>query len=274
MAKYGRFRRFTGYGGRRYGGFDPDAAAFFTAVEGAGGTLSDAVKTEYNSFVLREKANSRYSKLKRLYPYLGGVINSARIDAITLGSATNNNFVDADADATCGLQGDGSTKYLDISVAANVLFSSAIDLQAGVFFKGAVSTGLQRHLSYFDTVTTNNFLSIQTASNINRFYYPNATDFGSVTDATADRSIVGGRFAVDDIRVWVEGVENIDSSITTINTIATLSPYIFAQNTNGIATSFSNAEQAGCFLAETMTPSETTAFESSYRTFLTNIGVI
>ena len=136
--------------------FDTDASAFFTAIEDAGGTLTDNVKSEFDAFVVREKDAGRWSKIKRLYPYLGGVINSAVIDAVTLNSATNVNFVDADVDATIGLQGDGLSKYLNTDDVMNSIITDNYNWQIGHFIIGGIPTltSLIRPMGYYRSTGT------------------------------------------------------------------------------------------------------------------------
>lgn len=58
-------------------------------------------------------------KIVSLYPFLGSNLATARvplIDQPNAGIAGNTNFVEADYSQTMGLQGDGSTKYLDTGV--------------------------------------------------------------------------------------------------------------------------------------------------------------
>jgi hypothetical protein len=77
---------------------------------------------ESNSMVIASnllkvlQTRSYFSKIKYLLPLLGRGIGAARvplIDVLNVGSATSTAFVDADFSQSTGLQGNGSTKYLD-----------------------------------------------------------------------------------------------------------------------------------------------------------------
>jgi hypothetical protein len=75
-------------------GFDTDAQAYIDAVTTAGGTLSAGDQTAINDFYVALKANSLYSELKYMYPFMGGVSASHAICGI--------NPTDADYTITWG----------------------------------------------------------------------------------------------------------------------------------------------------------------------------
>jgi hypothetical protein len=76
------------------GGYDPDADAYFTAVEAASGTLSGTFKTNYNTMILTLKSDGVYSKLLRFNPNAGGTEAAAEVDQI-IPTTNNINFVNS-----------------------------------------------------------------------------------------------------------------------------------------------------------------------------------
>jgi hypothetical protein len=64
------------------GGYDPDAEAFFLAVEGGGDTLSDLEKTAVNQLVLDLKADSLWTLFDAFYPFVGGTSTSTQWNLI------------------------------------------------------------------------------------------------------------------------------------------------------------------------------------------------
>jgi len=251
---------------------DPDAAAFFTANESAGGTLSATVKTEWDAFVLREKAASRYSKYLRLYPYLGGAINSARIDAISLASATNVNFVDADADATCGLTGDGSTKYLD------TLFNPSTGLAGNNFMfyiinLAGATTGNLIQGSFSGTTSFLLYESLGTSGISTNFNRVSGTP--SLPKLAAGSSMYALRTSDTDLRSFRDGVQyEINTTATTTATLPNINLLTMAASNNG-SPSFYTPSKFGCYMVgEGLTVADSQGFDTSYKTFLTNIGAI
>jgi len=255
---------------------DPDAQAFLDEVVAQGGSLTNEVADEYNAFVLREKAASRYSKLLRLYPFLGGVIDSARIDAINLGQAANNNFADADADATCGLAGNGVDKYLlDVNTYGSL--SSPYNYQIFNFAKTIDTSGSNIYSwGGFDGA---NQVGQRMIGSTRYYFYANTTTIllDSLAGAASDGdSNICARFNATSAKLFLNGTE-IDSSTTDATGFTDFgSAALFAAYSNEFSTpaAFSNEEKVGWILAENMTEAEALATESSYNTFLTNIGAI
>ena len=62
--------------------YDSDAQAFFTAVEGGGDTLTTTEKSAVNDLVLDLKADSLWSTLRILYPFVGGTSSSTKWNLI------------------------------------------------------------------------------------------------------------------------------------------------------------------------------------------------
>lgn len=68
------------------GGGDADATAYINAVLAAGGELSAGQQTAINTFFVDLKSDGIYSKLYIMYPFLGGVANSNKINALNPGT--------------------------------------------------------------------------------------------------------------------------------------------------------------------------------------------
>jgi len=251
---------------------DLDATAYFLEVETQGGTISASVKQEYSDFVLREKAAGRYTKIKRLYPYLGGVIDSARINAITLTQATNNNLVDADADSLIGLQGDGSTKYLTDDLAATI-WASDDDWQ--IYWYSLIAETADRHV-FGATSGGNDRVSLRrrnvTTGN-NYIYGNNNANVVTIGGSFAsNQSVFGGRFSNTDLTIYEDSntVTNVTADIYAFPVTYPIG--ILARN--GASPQFSDEKVGGVMMAEGMTKADMVAFDTSYKTFLTNIGAI
>ena len=260
--------KISGFGG----GYDPDAKAFFTAIEDAGGTLSDNVKAEYDAFVLREKENSRYSKLKRLYPYLGGVIDSARVDAITLGSATNNNFVDADADSLIGLQSDGSTKALKETQALSTITTDQSDLQWYSYYLTAPTSGMFWGVRSFSAPVARVYTEYS-GGNV-RSLIGVGVGFTQAATLSNGQSLMTSITDVgvqSNLTAWIDGSVIATKDVTKSTTLTNREPAYFAYNLNGTINTFSSQKSACNALFQGMSDAELVAYDASYKTFLTNI---
>lgn len=60
--------------------FDPDAAAYLSAVVTAGGTVTSPMSAATNNMFLALKSNGLYDKIITMYPYMGGVQNSCLVE--------------------------------------------------------------------------------------------------------------------------------------------------------------------------------------------------
>lgn len=102
-------------------------SAWVAAVDAAGGTYETDSKDIALALSDALVAFSGFAKIKWLLPLLGANLIAARvplIDTLGVGIAGNTAFVDADFDQATGLQGNGSSKYLDSLIKASDLGSS------------------------------------------------------------------------------------------------------------------------------------------------------
>jgi len=266
----------TGQGGGP--SVDPDAEAYFTAIEDAGGTLTDNVKAEFNAFVVREKDASRWSKIKRLYPYLGGKIDSAVIDAITLVSVTNNNFTDGDVDSLVGLQGDGTTKRLKAGYSFSDLVSdTANKIQYGSFSDGYNSVGVRNGfaLGVVDTIASYYYYPFISTTGIFYGYTGNSNTSSLITGITNTTGLFRHsalRFSTTSAYGILDGIES--SQATNDNSTAPLPTRevcLFGRNVNGTFRDFYGEKVLMMYISEFDALQETKDFESSYKTFIDNI---
>ena len=62
--------------------FDPDAAAYLSAVVTAGGAVTSPMSAATNNMFLALKSNGLYSKLFAMYPMMGGISASCKFNAL------------------------------------------------------------------------------------------------------------------------------------------------------------------------------------------------
>jgi hypothetical protein len=254
---------------------DSDVVAFFAAVEGAGGTLSTQVKTAWSNFVLREKSAGRYAKIKRLYPYLGGVINSCLIDAITLNSATNNNFADGDCDAICGLQSDGLTKNILCDWSPSTLYSEN-HKWGGSAFWSSIDTSISTLNCACGSLTGTTFecqiTYLRASSNVTIRGNSLSSVAAFSTTLTSNSSLSWNRTSPTNLKMSIKGtVVNTSTADDSLTGLSTVPMRLFANNNNGLAQLFSKILGLGHVFHENFSDAETQAFEFSYKTFLSEL---
>jgi hypothetical protein len=102
---------------------DPDAAAYIAAVEGPSAdnqALEPAVVTAINDFVVGCKADGIWSAIKASCILAGARTLSGALIPLAGTAPTNNNFVSGDYDRKTGLNGNGTTKWLNSNRNNNV----------------------------------------------------------------------------------------------------------------------------------------------------------
>lgn len=91
---------------------DPDAQAYFDAIDTAGSSISAGQQTAVNAFVVAAKAHSYWDNLIDCSPFCGSDLTGALVKLKAFAgsptSCTNNNFVGADYTETTGLDADGA----------------------------------------------------------------------------------------------------------------------------------------------------------------------
>jgi hypothetical protein len=106
--------------GSRFVGYDPDAFAYFTAVEAADGqALEDSVRDAYNAFVVGCKVDGIWTAIKASCILAGARTLAGALVPLVGTAPTNNNFVSGDYNRETGLIGNNSSKYLDSNRANN-----------------------------------------------------------------------------------------------------------------------------------------------------------
>lgn len=255
---------------RKRAGYTPEAFAYFAAVKAAGGTLSKNVKDEFDDFVIREKDAGRWSKLVRLLPYLGGVLDSARVDAVTTNQVLQYNFLDVDVDPLIGLKGDGSSKYLQDFENADVMITSLFDVQMGRFSIGQPDTTAGIYFMGNANGPNYNFLR-NISSTVYRVYSGAIGDVVNAGNIQANDSIILGRYSDSSLYGLVNGVLSPENATTITEVMPPFPPLYF--RTNG-GSGYDATKVGGHFYAQGFSIAETQAFEASYKTFLANIGAI
>lgn len=107
---------FTPFGFRNVaavgGGLDPDASTYLAAVTAAGGTYTPTQETAVNNLFVNLKANSLYTKILALYPFVGGVAAAHAINACNIGTYTIT-FTGGWTHTASGITANGTTARAD-----------------------------------------------------------------------------------------------------------------------------------------------------------------
>jgi hypothetical protein len=215
---------------------DPDAAAYITAVETADvQALEERTKIAIDNFVLGCKADGIWSAIKASCILAGARTLEGALVPLAGTAPTNNNFVSGDYNRKTGLVGNGSTKYLNSNRNSNV------DPQNS------------QHVSVYQmsgNTSSGGILGARTASPLNTTQI-NSTSIGSLavhvrndnpsqfTGSSAGQQFIGGSRNSPSNEVRRTTGVNYSFNNTSISP-PNLNIFIFAFNTDGVPTLFSN----------------------------------
>jgi len=247
--------------------FDPDAQAFITAAAITDATQQSAI----NTLVVDFKGYNIWTKMKAIYPYVGGTSSStsynlknpAQFQITWNGGVTwSNNGV-----LFGGVNGYGNTGY-NISVnntGSNIsagVYSRTSGINAGSEF-GAVDgafNGLQLAMKFTDN---------NTYYAVNDFVGNGAGNF--VSD-TRGMFVVSRTSGVNTKVVYRNGV-SLGTQGGTSNTAVNLNVYVGARNNpGGSASSYNSREHAFQYIGETLTAAEVGNLTTAVQAFQTTLG--
>lgn len=163
----------------RQAGVDPDASAYFTAVEDAGGSIGASEQGAFDRLAKNLKSNSLWDKVPHILPHKGPDFAGLFVPFKGGASLTNNNFVSGDYDADVGLTGTGS-EYIATDINADALDKE----DSGVFALHVGGTpGLRDCMIGSERTTNSGRLSVQCSDNDASDYSTNVHSDGITTDA-------------------------------------------------------------------------------------------
>jgi len=248
------------------GGTDSDAQAFIDAAGITDATQQSAI----NTLVTDLKTANIWTKMKAVYPILGGSASSHKYNLV--------NPLDSDAAYRLTFSTGwthSSTGMTPSSAFANTFLSTSIvGLNSG-------------HLSYYSR--TNNttvscelgggnpspdsytLLELRNASALGAFRYNNGVAQNQVAIADTRGFFIGTRTASNVIKLFRNNTNIINGSEAS-NATSVFSQYIAAYNGSNTAYSYSNRQCAFASIGDGLTDSEAANFNTAVTTFQTTLA--
>lgn len=219
---------------------DPDAIDYLNRVAAADGAgVEVGVAMAVDAFVRGCKADGTWSALKASCIMCGARTISGALVPLAGPAPTPYNFASGDYSRTTGLKGDGATKYLDTNRANNADGQDDNHLAIYATEKGSVGK------SYIGVIPpgATNVRRIFLRSTGTMLYYANDALLAesSVWDGTA--TLHGVTRTASAAGYGRSGGVDYPSTAASA-TPSSLSQYVFAQNNNGTADSFSSGRLA------------------------------
>ncbi len=246
------------------GGTDADAQAFITAASITNSTQQSAV----NTLVTSLKSAGIWSKMKAIYPFVGGTATSHKFnlkDPRDLDAAYRLVFAGGWTHSSTGALPNGTTGYANTFIKRNAMASNSAAF--GTYIRNN-DTNLKADLGVNDA-NWNTLVSGVIYSAINnsnpRYVGATATSVGfthvSLTSASSFHKTYrnGTLFATDN-----------EASSTTNG--ATFNFYLAAQNNSGSPIWYSNKEQAFTFFSDGLDATESANLYTAVQAFQTTLG--
>jgi len=246
---------------------DPDAQAFITAA----GITDATQKTAINTLVLSLKANSLWTKMKAIYPMVGGTATTHKFNLKN----------PADTDAAFRLSFVGGWTH-----SANGALPNGTNAYANSFLVPSTELSLNStHISYYSRTTgavgncfgtanagltnrtlwqfggTINYISIYTAPS---FYF-------QYSGATSLSMLIANRTASNLSNAWAGGVKKA-SSTNASTSLTTVAIYFGGNNANGTPDTYSTAQCAFASVGDGLTDTDASNFYTAVQTFNTTLG--
>jgi hypothetical protein len=246
--------------------YDPDAQAFFTAA----GITDTTQKSAVNQLVLDLKSYSIWTKMKALYPFVGGTATTHSYNLkdtaqfqLTFNGGWTHSSTGALPNGTNGYADTGynlSTQSTTTNISAG-FYSRVNSTVAGADFGAADSTdnGTQLFLKYSNSITYWSVNDYATAGS------------GNIISDTRGFFILN-KISASEKRIYRNGTQ-IQSSVPTNNTAPNNSIVLGARKlgTNA-ANQFSDREHSFTFFGDTLTDTEASNFYTAVQAFQTTLS--
>jgi hypothetical protein len=256
---------------------DPDAIAFLTAAGITDPTITDAI----NTLVVDMKAASIWSKMKAVYPFVGGTASTHKwnlVNPLDTDAAFRLTFAGGWTHSATGVLPNGTNGYANTHIISNISFNNTTFSAVGYYSRSnTAATSGEYDCGSFAVGNPHLQLILRRSTNFR--YFASDTPTGCTYRGAGDSSSLDGRgFFIGtqqgaNARLFVNGV-NVVSNIyaTTSTAINNLKNFIGALNVTGSPSFYGNKQCAFWFASTTLSNSDAAALNTIVQTFQTTLG--
>lgn len=260
--------------------FDPDAAAYLSAVVSAGGAVSSPMSAATNNMFLALKSNGLYNKMKAFYPILGGIEASHAING-NLNTSFNLTFNNGFTHTVSGFVGTTLTSYAETNYVPSTehpsnsmsmgMFTNMVNLGnvSGDYYMMGAYAAQNRFLSWDyrnigspNTFFTGKYLQNTTTSEIQVSATTNWIGMVQIGGDNTNKYITQNR----------NGVDYISSAAQDGTTLPNQSIYLSNINVSGAPYKNQGSRAAFAYMGDYLTTGETTTLSSIINAFQTALG--
>jgi len=253
--------------------YQPETTNYLQDITDTGQTISVRSLQHVDKFVRDCKEAGVWSKLLEVLPFAGNHLDAAviKIKYVTSYAATAVNFVAADYTEATGLLGNGSTKYLNLLTAPNVLGTTNLGFAT---YNREATTGAGAKYALGVSTGSDLFLVGATVANSNTAAYAGlGVSAGSGTSYSAG-FYYAERQSVTDLKLYQNNTQIASSAVDVTGLAApAINFFAFARNNSG-GGAISHLDTRLSFIAvcQALSATERAALYAHVVTLQTNLG--
>jgi len=244
--------------------YDVDAQAFITAT----GITNNTQKSAVNQLVLDLKSYSIWTKMKAVYPFVGGTATTHKYnlkDPRDLDAAYRLVFVNGWTHSSTGALPNGTDAYADTKLSAlNVSTTNHLS-----YYSRTTSVGVTCEVGCYDS-TTATINQLRVCGNYASGSISLPLSFTSTTDAKG--FWVGSKRGISDREIYKNSTSEATSSTVEPTNNPNKIIYLGARNENTGANLFSNKECAFASIGDGLTDAEEANFYTVVQNFNTTLS--
>lgn len=247
-------------------GGDSDAQAFITAASITNTTQKNAI----NQLVLDLKSANIWTKMKAIYPFVGGSATSHKFnlkDPRDLDAAYRLVFSGGWTHSSTGALPNGTTAYADTKLVSSVMAQNSV--HASVYLRTDID-GL-----YFDIYGESALsgLGFLAKYSTRKWVYMNTLSSDNAIDLTASTGLYIGNRTSSTSNVLFRNISKlVNGTRASLTPNSTHPIYLGAGNFTGVAGNYSPREQAFASIGDGLSDSEATALYNAVQAFQTTLG--
>ena len=246
---------------------DTDAQAFITAA----GITDATQKSAVNQLVLDLKGYSIWTKMKAIYPIVGGSATTHKWnlkDPRDLDAAFRLTFATGMTHSSTGMTPNGTSAYANTFLAPNSFYSTNIHLS---YYSRTSTIGIQCEIGASTVASGTNYSTLRIGVNSVFGQTTNGlVNFNSITDARG--LFLSQKVSNSSRKVFKNGILNNSTTTTDSNPLPTFNLVLAAINDNGTVGTYSTKECSFASIGDGLTDTETANLYTAVQNYQTTLG--
>jgi hypothetical protein len=241
---------------------DPDAQAFITAAAITDPTQQAAI----NTLVVDLKGYSIWTKMKALYPFVGGTASAHKFnlkDPRDLDAAFRLVFFGGGTHSVNGYLPNGTNAYADTKF--NSSTNATLNSHSLSYYSRTNSNGTEIEIGNWNGNIPYNFLEIRT-SGITYFLINQNSTATTFSDSNSQGFYLGNRTASNVINGWKNGSKVVNSSIAS-SSLLNVNIFLGAVSSSNLPVYYTTKQCAFASIGEGLTDTEAANFYTAVQAF-------